>query len=81
MCVSEGWGEKVARAHLVDHPVPGEAGVVDDDVDLAAAKLGALLDQRVDVRIVQHVAGHGQRAAAALVDLLCNLLGLLCLRS
>ena len=44
--------------HLVDHAVPGEAGVVDDVVDLAVAELRGLLDQVVDVGCVHDVARH-----------------------
>jgi hypothetical protein len=49
-------------AHLVDHPVPRVAGVVDDDVDLAAAEVGRCFDELREVRRVCHVAGHGDGA-------------------
>jgi hypothetical protein len=62
--------------NLVNHTVPSEPRVVDNDVDLAIAKLGRALDQLVDVCVVQQVAGYGQRASARLVNLLGDLLRL-----
>jgi hypothetical protein len=44
------------RAHLVNHAVPGVACVVDDDVDFAVAELCGLLDERLEVFVVEHVA-------------------------
>lgn len=41
---------------LVDHAVPCESGVVDDDMDLAAAELSGLLYEGVDVVVVEDVA-------------------------
>ena len=54
--------------YLVDDTVPCEASVVDNDVNLAVAKLSRLLDQLIDVAVVQHITGHRQRLAAILVN-------------
>ena len=53
---------------FVDHAVPGVACVVDDDVDLAVAELCGLLDERLEVFVVEHVAWGGECLAAVLVD-------------
>jgi hypothetical protein len=53
---------------LVDHAVPGVASVVDDDVDLAIAELCGLLDQRLEVFVVEHVAWSGNGLAATFVN-------------
>lgn len=53
----------------MDHAVPREAGVVNDDVDLAIAELGGFLDELVYVGVDEDVAGDCDRAAAGLVDL------------
>lgn len=50
------------------HAVPRVAGVVDDDVDLAAAKGRGLLDKPLEVFVVEHVAHDGQGAAAVGLD-------------
>ena len=50
--------------HLVDHPVPRVPRIVDDDVDLAVAKLCGFLDERLDVGVVEDVAGDGDGGAA-----------------
>ena len=52
----------------MDDAVPCEASIVDYYVDLAVAKLRRLLDKRIDVGTVQHVARYGDRTAAGLVD-------------
>lgn len=58
--------------------VPREAGVVDDDVDLAIAELRRLLDQAVDVVVVEDIARHRGSLAAGLVNAVGDLLGLVC---
>ena len=54
-------------AHLLDHVVPGVAGVVDDDVEAAE-----LLDRRVDEAlgkaVLRHAADAGHRLAAGGFD-------------
>jgi len=62
----------------VDHSVPRVACVVDDDMDLAVAKLGGLLDKFIDVFVAQHVPWNCQRASAILLDRLGDVLCLLC---
>ena len=64
--------------HLVDDGVPGVSGVVDNDVDLAAAEVSGFLDEPGNVVRVQDVADHGDGLAAILLDLLNNTLCLLC---
>jgi hypothetical protein len=64
--------------HLVDHAVPCVARVVNDDVDLAVAKLRSLLNERLDVGIVEDVACDCNGAAAVLLDLVDYGLGLFC---
>jgi hypothetical protein len=59
-------------AHLVDDTVPCVAGVVDDDVDLTAAKLRRLRDQLVDVLLFQQVTRHSEGLAAGGVDAVCR---------
>ena len=57
--------------------IPGEAGVVNDDMDLSITEVCRLLDEFIDVGIVQHVARDGDGATAVRVDLRCNVFGLL----
>jgi hypothetical protein len=64
--------------HLVNDTVPCVARIVDDDVDLAVAKLRSLLDERLDVRIVEDVASNCDGAAAVLLDLVDYGLRLFC---
>ena len=54
--------------HLVDHAVPGEACIVDDDVYLAAAKLRCFADERLDVSVVEYIAGDCDCTTAAFVN-------------
>ncbi len=60
----------------MNHGIPGEAGIVDKDVDLAAAELGRFLDELLDVVVLQEVAGHGNGLAAGGIDLVGHGLGL-----
>lgn len=62
----------------MDHAVPGVAGVVDDDVDLAVAKFCSLLDEGFEVFVVEHVAWGSDGLAAALVDGVGDALCLFC---
>ena len=48
----------------MDHSIPREAGVVDDDVDLAVAEGGGFFHELRDVGGVEHVARDGEGAAA-----------------
>ena len=64
--------------HLVDHAVPRVARVVDDDVDLAVAEVGGFLDERLDVRVVEYVAGDRDGRAARLLDVVDYGLRFLC---
>lgn len=61
-------GVPLLVGQLVDDAVVRVAGIVDDDVDLAAAKLGRLFDERRNVLAVEHVARHRERPATARVD-------------
>lgn len=61
---------------LVDDGVPGEAGVVDDDVDLAVAELGCLCDELPDALVPEQVPGHSQCLAAAGSDVGGHVVGL-----
>jgi hypothetical protein len=54
--------------HLVDDAIPCVAGVVDDNVDLAASELSGLGNKRLDVGVVEHVACDSQGATTRLVD-------------
>lgn len=59
-CVQVHNGVPLLVAHFVNHAVVRVAGVVDNDVDLAAAECGGLADQLLDVAGVEHVARHGE---------------------
>ena len=54
--------------HLVNHAVPRVPRVVDEDVDLATAKLSRLVHERLDVVVVEHVAHDGEGAPARALD-------------
>ena len=60
----------------MDHAIPGEAGVVDDDVDFAVAEVGCGFDQCGVVVAVRDVTGAGDGLAAVLVDRISDGLGL-----
>lgn len=63
----------------MDYAIPGEAGVVDDDVDLAPAKLCSALDELGDVVAIQDVADHGEGSAClGGVDGICDRVGFVC---
>jgi hypothetical protein len=66
------------RTDLVDHTVPSVTCIIDDDVDLAVAELCGLLDERVEVFVVEHVAWGGNGFATALVDGVGDALCLFC---
>lgn len=65
-------------AHFVDHAVPGEAGVVDEDVDFAGAEVGGGADEVGDVVGVEHVAWDGECFPAGGVDALGDGFGFGC---
>ena len=69
-------GVPLGVGHLVDDAVPGVARVVDDDVDLAVAEGGRLLDELGDVLLGGDVAGYGDGLAAGGVDAVGYILGL-----
>jgi len=58
-----------ASNHLVDHAVPGEAGIVHNDMDLAVAELGGLLHELRDIAIPEHITRYSCRAATIVIDL------------
>lgn len=60
----------------MDYAVPGETGVVDDDVNFAVAEVCCALDECGVVFVVCNVAGAGDGLAAVLVDSIRNGLGL-----
>jgi len=64
--------------NLMDDTVPGISSIVDNDVDLAVAKLCGFLNQLVDVVIVEHISRNSNCLAARLVDFIYYILGLLC---
>jgi hypothetical protein len=77
-------GVPLLVGHLVDYTVPCVARIVDDDVDLAVAEFGGLLDERLDVGVVEDVAADCDGLAAILLDavdygfrLLCAVLALI----
>lgn len=70
LIVTAEMGYQRRKRYLVNDAVPGESGIVDDDVYFAAAKLASLLDERVDVFVVKHVSSYCDGAATILVDLL-----------
>src|ERR1700743_3262760 len=72
------WSMVRGVADLVDYAVPGEASVVDDDVDLSVAELGRPLDEVSDVGVVEQVARHSEGAAAAGIDLARDVCGFCC---
>lgn len=59
---------------LVNHSIPSVARIVHNDVDLAIAEISCLLDQLVNVRITQHIAWNGDRAATGGVDVVGDFL-------
>ena len=77
-CVQVHDGVPLLVRHLVDHAVPRVARVVDDDVDLAVAEVGGFLDERLDVRVVEYVAGDRDGRAARLLDVVDYGLRFLC---
>lgn len=50
-----------AETNLVNHSIPGKPGIINDDVNLATAKLGRSLHQRLDVTRVCDISDDGQR--------------------
>ena len=53
---------KEEKKYLMNNPVPRKPSIIDNNMDLPTPKLRRLLDQLRDVRVVEHVAGDGQRA-------------------
>lgn len=50
--------------HLMNHAVPSESRIVNDDMDLASTELGRFLDELVDMCGGEHVAGDGEGFSA-----------------
>lgn len=64
---------------LMDHSIPCETGVVDDDVDLSTSELGRLLYESVDVFVIEHVACDGDGSTSRGIDFFCDFLGFCCM--
>ena len=63
----------------MDDTIPGEAGIVDDDMNLAIPKFSGLLDQFPDMVVIKHIASHGDGFSAAgpnLINYLLSLFGI-----
>ena len=54
--------------HIVDHGVPGKAGVVDDDVDSVVGEFGGFLDQVLVVDWVDDLTYDDDGGAAGFVN-------------
>lgn len=52
----------------MDNTIPGVTSIVDNDMDLAVAEFGSLLDQVLDVLSVHDIAGYSDSLASRLVD-------------
>lgn len=52
----------------MDNTIVREPGIVDNDVNLAAAKLGRLLHELLEVVVLEEVAGDREGLAAGAVD-------------
>jgi len=62
----------------MNNSIPGESGIVHDDVDFPISKFCRLLDKFVYVLVIEHVAGNCKCTTAMLVDVLSNGLRLVC---
>lgn len=62
-------GVPLLVGHLVDHAVPREARIVDDDVNFAFSEFGRFGDQGIDVLGIEHVSCHYKRIASGVIDL------------
>lgn len=49
--------------YLMNNPVPCKPGIVDDNMDLAVAELGCLVDESLDVLVVENVSDDCNGAA------------------
>lgn len=47
----------------MNNPVPCKPGIVDDNMDLAVAELGCLVDESLDVLVVENVSDDCNGAA------------------
>ena len=64
----------------MDHTIPCVPGVVDDDVDLAIAKVGGCFDELGKVGRVGHVAGDGDGAVRVrVIDCFGDFIPLFCM--
>lgn len=54
--------------HLMNHAIPSESRIIDNDMDLASAELGCFLDELVNVGGGEYVAGYGEGFSACVVD-------------
>lgn len=67
-------------AHLVNNTIPGEPGIVDDNVDFAIAELGGFLYQFGDIVAIEDIANDGEGTAGlGGVDRVGDGVGFLCL--
>ena len=71
-------GGPLLIGHFVEDSVPGEAGIIDNDVDPAIAEICTLADEVVDVACVEHVAGDGKCFSTIIVYGFCDGGGLFC---
>jgi hypothetical protein len=62
--------------YLMNNGIPRETSVIHNDVHLAVAKFGGLLDQLLDVVVLQEVTRYSDCLAAVGIDLVCDLLRL-----
>lgn len=67
-CVQVDNGVPLLVGHLVDHAIPCVACIVDDDVDLAVAKVGGFLDECLDIGVVKDIACYRDGLAAVGFD-------------
>ncbi len=58
--------------NFLQQPIPGVAGIVDDDVELAESGDG-LVDGQLRPFGISHVAGNGNRTPAGSIDLSSDL--------
>ena len=62
----------------MDDAVPGVPGVVDDDIDLAIAKLGGALDEGINVVCLEDISRDSNGLAAIGLDALSDSVALVC---
>lgn len=71
---------ELRSSHLVNNTIPGEPGIVHDNVDFAIAELGGFLYQLGDIVAIKDIADDGEGAAGlGGVDRVSDGVGFLCL--